>query len=515
MQELILGEGLRLNAIRYSDQEAVIFKDKRYTYRQLNDRVNRLANGLMDMGLKKGDKAAIVLHNCNEYLELYLAMSKAGIISVPLTYRAVSRDLEYMVNNADSCALVFGQDFEDLIWNCKSKFNQVKHYISVGDNPIPWANPYEDLIKSGAEKEPDVEIHETDPIWITFTSGTTGAPKGCLGVHRGWVLQMPINAAEYDIKLNYKFLNTGPLYHVAPYWSALMMLYLGGSVVIMPEFDPLETLRLIQEEKINYIFMVPTMFNLILNLPDEKKKGWDMSSLKSMVVGAAPLLTKTKEEILKFFHSAELFEFYAATELGMVTTLRPVDQMNKVRCCGKPFTGVEIRLLDGEGREVDVGEVGELYMKGFNTFKEYYKNPKATAESRRGDWVTVGDMARRDEEGYYYIVDRKKDMVISGGVNIYPIEIDEVIQKHPKVLEVAVIGVPNEIWGESLKAIVVLKEGQVSDEEEILDFCKDKLTKQKIPRSVEFWPELPKTPGGKITKNTIRARFWKEQEVKI
>jgi acyl-CoA synthetase (AMP-forming)/AMP-acid ligase II len=419
-----------------------------------------------------------------------------------------------MVNSPECSALFFGQDLEELISNSKSNLTTVKHFISIGGRPVSASIQYEDILNTGSEEEPEIEVHEDDPIWITFTSGTTGLPKGCLAVHRGWVLQMPIAAIEINLQPNYRFLNTGPLYHMAPYWMSLLVLYMGGSVVIMPEFDPEGALRLIQEEKIDFLSMVPTMFNFILNLPEEKKK-YDLSSIKAMMVGAAPLLTKTKEEILKYFTSAELVEFYGATELGMVTILKPIDQSRKIRCCGKPFTGVEIKLLDDQGQEVGIGEVGELYMKGFNTFKEYYKNPKATEESRRGEWVTVGDMARKDEEGYYYIVDRKKDMVISGGVNIYPVEIDEIIQTHPKVLEVAVIGVPNEIWGESLKAIVVLKEGQKADEEEILEFCKDKLPKNKIPKSVEFWTELPKNPGGKITKNVIRAKYWTNQEIKV
>lgn len=513
--ELILGEGLRLNAIKFPDKECLVFQNKRFSYKELNQRTNQLANGLIRFGLKKGDKVAMLLHNCNEYLENFLGLAKAGIVSVPLSYRATARDLENMINHSDAKGLIFGEEFEEVVNAIKPQLGQVKKFFVVGEKTIGWAENYEKFLLSNSKEEPGTEVHETDPIWIPYTSGTTGAPKGVVGSHRGWTLQIPLTSMEYKIHDDDIFLNTGPLYHLAPYWLCLTFLYICGKVVVMRDFDPSETLKLIEKEKITAVFIVPTMFNFILNLPEEEKKRWDLRSLRVAIVGAAPLLTKTKEEILKYFSSAQLYEFYAASELGMVTTLKPEDQIRKIRCCGKPFPGVEIKLLDSEGKEVPVGEVGELYMKGFNIFDEYYKNPEATKASRIGNWVTVGDMARMDEERYYYIVDRKKDMVISGGVNIYPIEIDEVIQKHPKVLEVAVVGVPDEVWGESLKAVVVLKEGQMATAEEIIKFCEGKLSKYKIPRSVEFVSSLPKTPSGKIQKSVIRAQYWKDREVKV
>ncbi|MFH1091990.1 MAG: class I adenylate-forming enzyme family protein, partial [Pseudomonadota bacterium] len=398
MQELIIGEGLKLNAIRFPDKEALVYLDRRYTYKQLNERVNRLANALTARGFKKGDKIAVLLHNCNEYLEIFLALAKTGVLTVPLTYRAVPEDWEYMINFSDASGLFFEKEFEEVVKGIRPKLSQVEKYFGVGPEKIDWAEPYDELLSSGSDQEPGVEIHETDPAWISFTSGTTGRPKGCVGCHRGWVLQMPITCMECDIRQTDIFLNTGPIYHLAPYWMCLLNLYIGTTLITMREFDPLETLKFIDREKVTGMFMVPTMFNMILNLPEEAKKGWDLTSLRVISSGAAPLLTKTKEETLKFFPNASLYEFYSASELGIATNLRPEDQMRKVRCCGKPFTGVEIKLLDEEGREVKVGEVGELYMKGFNTFKEYYKNPQATAESRRGEFTTVGDMARMDEE---------------------------------------------------------------------------------------------------------------------
>ena len=513
--ELVLGGGIKRNAIRWPDKEALVFENKRFSFRQLNDRVNQFANALTFRGLIKGDRVAILLHDCSEYLEIFIALAKVGIVSVPLTYRALAKELQFYIGHCDAKGFIFGEEFESIVAEIKPKINSVQEFIVVGPRMIPWAHNYENILSSASKKEPEVEILETDPIWISYTSGTTGTPKGVVGCHRGWVLQMPLISMEYKIHEEDIFLNNGPLYHTAPFDISLTHLYIGAKVVITKGFDPVETLKCIEKEKITSVFMVPTMFNFILNLPEEEKRKHEVSSLRTLIVGAAPLLTKTKEEILKFFPRGQLYEFYAATELGMVTTLKPEDQMRKIRCCGKPFPGVEIKLLDKDGKEVPPGEVGELYMKGFNTFKEYLKNPEVTKASNREGWLTVGDMARMDEEGYYYIVDRKKDLIISGGVNIYPGEIDEVIQKHPKVLEVAVIGVPNEVWGESIKAVVVLKSGEKATEEEIKNFCEGKLAKYKIPRLVDFVSSLPKTPGGKILKSAIRGQYWKDQGVKV
>ncbi len=515
MEELVLGKGLKLNSIRFADKVAMVFQGKRIVYAELNGRVNRLANSLIARVVDKGEKVTILLHNCTEFLEILFALAKAGVVAVPVSYRSTAKDLEYIVNHSDARALIFGADFEEVVRETRPKIQRVQEFIAVGEKSISWAENYENLLLSGSEDEPAVEVHETDPIWIPYTSGTTGTPKGCVGVHRGWVLQMPITCMECDIRHNDIFLNTGPLYHVAPLWMSLLFLYIGGTVVLMKDFDPLETLKLIEREKISNTFFVPTMVNFIMNLPEETKRAFNLQSLRVISSGAAPLLTKTKEEILKYFSSAKLYEIYSATELGIVTILRPEDQLRKIRCCGQPFTGVEIKLFDSEGKEVGMGEVGELFMKGFNTFQEYYKNPQGTNESRKGEWITAGDMARKDEEGYYYIVDRKKDMVISGGVNIYPIEIDEIIQKHPKVLEVAVVGIPDEVWGESLKAVVVLRDGEKASEEEIKEFCEGQLAKYKIPRTVEFTSALPRTPSGKIQKSVIKSRYWKGSDIRV
>ncbi len=261
--------------------------------------------------------------------------------------------------------------------------------------------------------------------------------------------------------------------------------------------------------------MAPTMFTLILSLPHEERAKYDVSSVRCIISAAAPLHTKTKEEILDYFKGADLHEFYGATETGIVTNLRPRDQRRKIRCVGQPFFGADIKLLDAEGREVGPGEVGEIYAATPFLLQEYYKRSEATEKGTHGNYFSVGDMARCDEEGYYYIVDRMQDMIISGGSNIYPAEIEEVLHSHPKIQEAAVIGVPDEKWGESVKAIVVLKPGESASEKDIIEYCKENAADYKKPRSVDFVDDLPRNPSGKILKRIIRKQYWGEQDFQV
>jgi acyl-CoA synthetase (AMP-forming)/AMP-acid ligase II len=299
---------------------------------------------------------------------------------------------------------------------------------------------------------------------------------------------------------------TCPLYHSAPPVFAGLHTILGGFVYVMPKFDPEQFLKVIDEEKITSTFMVPTMLNMVANLPNEVKKKYDLGSMRNLVVGGAPFHISTKKTILEIFDNDCLFEFYGSTETGINTILLPEEQLSKTESCGKVFDGNDILLLDEDRKPVKQGEVGELFMKNNMLIDGYFRNKTATDESFHEGYLSVGDMAYMDEEGYYYIVDRKKDMVISGGVNIYPAEIEITLNHHPKVFDSAVIGVPDEQWGESLKAFVVLKAGCEATAEEIIDYCKENLAHYKKPKCVEFISELPRNPSGKIVKKLLREQ---------
>jgi len=369
----------------------------------------------------------------------------------------------------------------------------------------------------------DVEIKESDLFYLGYTSGTTGFPKGAMIQIKG-ILNIIQNAlvrtaGRKGIDITQRvMLAIMPICHSNSIWATLITFWVGGTNVIFPsgKFAPEKVLKIIEKEKVTTSSMVPTMITKILDLPDEVKNRYDLTCLSSLGCSSAPLLTKTKETALQFFKNARFSEGYGSTETGALTTLRHKDQMRKVRSIGKPNPGIEIKLIDEDGNEVtETGKVGVLWAKAPSAFIGYYKDLEKTKEAIQGEWSTAGDMAYMDEEGYYYLVDRKHDMIISGGENIYPAEIEEIMIKHPRISEVAVIGVPHGEWGEQVKAVVLLKDGVSATEEEIIEFCKDRLAGYKRPRSVDFVEDFPRTATGKILKRLVREPYWREQEARI
>ncbi len=382
-------------------------------------------------------------------------------------------------------------------------------HLVVGD-PSPQA-PFRDY-EAALAAQPTADPTDLAPPGINsmvYTSGTTGRPKGVhrpggidpeviLGVVQGFGLQ-PGNEVH---------IVPAPLYHSAPGLGALLTIALGGTLVIMDKFDPEEFLASTERERVTSSFVVPTIVKRILALPDEVKRRYDVSSLRSLIVGAAPFPLETKKAAIDYFGDC-LYEYYGSTDAGLNTILPPSEQRARPASCGKPVGDSDIRILDDDGNALPTGEVGNIYItNGLVKSMSYYKDPEKTREAFRGDYMTVGDMGYFDADGYLYIVDRKTDMVISAGVNIYPAEIEEVLHEHPAVLDVAVIGVPNEDWGEELKAVVQLRPGVAATADDLIDFCRTRMADYKRPRSVDFVAEVARNPSGKLLKREIRAPYW-------
>ncbi len=517
-----LSDGLRINSWRFPDKDAVVFEDKRISYLELNRRTNQLAHGLLKRGYKRGDHISILMYNQTEFLEVYNALARIGIVSVPINFRLVDEEITYIINDSDSIALIVGDDliervnFEDLEDLGKENF------IVVGDNAPEGTTKYEDIIKDMPENEPEVEQSEDDIFYIGYTSGTTSFPKGCLIKTRS-TLEVVSNAifrnAKRDMPMDLSqrvFLAIMPICHSNSIWATLITFWMGGKNVIFPsgKFDSEEVLSIVDKERVNATSLVPTMIHKILELPDETKNKYNIDSLMGVGSSSAPLRTTTKKEALKFFKNARFSEGYGATEIGAVTTLRHRDQERKEASIGKPNPGIEVQLRDEETGEVvsEPHKVGEMWVKTPAAFAGYYNKPEETKNAIDGDWVTAGDMAYFDDEGYYYLVDRKGDMIISGGENISPGEIEEVITQLPEVEDAAVIGIPNEAWGEEVKAVVQIKEGKELTEEKIINHCKQKLAGFKCPRSVDFVTEFPRTATGKILKRQVKEPYWKDEE---
>ena len=500
---LTLAESLLSSVRKYPDKTAIVFEDRRFTYREFNDRVNRAANALLALGLQKGDRVALLMGNCNEMAEMLMAVGKCGMVAVPVNFRFSAPEIEYVVRQPGCKAFFVANEYADQVGGIRTRLPDVRSYVVVGPAAVKDMDDYEGLLAASSPAEPGIAVGDDDPWFIGFTSGTTGFPKGAVLTHGGRTMPALYIAIEYGLRDTDVGLVVMPLFHSNGFSFTHMGLMLGNTVVIMRNFDPERVLRAIEQHRLSYVSMVPTMYTRILALPAEVMSRYDVSSMRVFISSSAPLLTRTKEDILKFFPSSELNEFYGSTEAGIVTNLKPRDQMRKTRCVGQPVFGIQVKILNAEGNEVAPGEVGELYSLG-PCFQRYDGLPEATERVFRDGWFTAGDLARVDEEGYVYIVDRRTDLILSGGENIYPAEIEDVLVRHPGIAELAVIGIPHPIWGEAVHAVIVATGQEPITLDALDEFCKGRLANYKRPRSIELVDSLPKTATGKILRRTLK-----------
>ncbi len=505
-----LGQMLKINARHFPAATALKDRVRSFTYPETNRRVNRLSHSLLGLGLKKGDKVAVLLENSIEIIEIYLAVAKTGIVIVPMNFRLVGKDIEYIVNNSDAKALIVDNEFTPVIDEIKSCLPNIsrERYIVVGKER-PGYREYESFIQDSPGSEPDAQVLPGDTWILIYTSGTTGKPKGVLRSHESHLSFYFINAVDFGFKPHDVCLNVMPLCHINSTFFTFTFLYIGGSVYVHParSFKAEEILGIIEKEKITFISLIPTHYNLILNVPPEERK-YNVSSIKKLLCSSAPARKSMKLAIMECFPGVELYEGYGSTEAGIVTVLKPEDQLRKLGSIGYESIGTDfIKIINAEGKEAGVGEVGELYSRGPMLFDGYYKLPEKTAASFRGEWFSAGDMAKKDEDGFYQIVDRKDNMIITGGEHVYPSEVEEVIGCHPCVFDAAVISVSDDKWGEKVVAIVITKDDV--DEKTLIDYCKDKLASFKRPKQILFIQpdEMPRTPTGKILHRILREKY--------
>ena len=513
---LNLGEILRVNARKFPDKRALKDACRELSFSQYNERSCRLANGLLGLGLGRGDRLCILSHNCLEFMELYAATAKAGIVAVPINWRISPGDMEYVVQNSDAKAIVVGEKFIPTINGFRSRLRIPKGaFISISGQKQEGYLPFEELLASGSAGEPDVKVDPKD-VWIQlYTSGTTGKPKGVVRTHESYIAFYLLNIIDYGFTLHDYGMIVMPLCHVNSTFYSFVFTYIGGAVYVHREynFDAAELLEIIDREKVTFTSLIPTHYALILGAPEAARRKFDGASMKQILCSSAPVRQQMKLDVMKFFRNAALFEAYGSTEAGLVTLLRPEDQLKKLGSIGKECSGTDrIVILDEDKKPVKPGEVGELYSRGPMMFKEYYEMPEKTAASFIGEYFSAGDMARIDEDGYYMLVDRKANMIITGGEHVYPTEVEEIVSKHPAVFDVAVIGVPHDKWGEAVKAVVILKDGQKATERELIEFCAGKgMASFKRPKSVDFIKpeEMPRTATGKILHRILRERYQK------
>jgi acyl-CoA synthetase (AMP-forming)/AMP-acid ligase II len=505
---MILGKSLSHTAMLYPNRPAIIFEGRSWTHRELLTRVRKLANVLVGLGYRKGDRLAVLGRNSHRYLEASFALALNGICMVPINHRLKPAETGVRLAHAQVSGLMVEPEYLSLLNALDPQIMApLRERIIVLDDAAGGAANYERLLEAAADCDTWVTVSPEDPLYLGYTSGTTGRAKAAIISHRAIVVGFLYKTIEYGFGTDEVSLNPGYFWHSAPRDFALLQIYLGGTTVVMRDFRPEASLKLMEKYRVNNGFFVPTMFRMMLDEPNFRT--FDLTSLRLILSGGAPLPTAIKDAVLASF-GAILHEFYAATETRIVTSISAEELSRKTRSVGRPVRDVELRILDDDGRELPPGATGEIFLRTPTLFSGYYNDPEKTASAFRGEWFSLGDMGRLDEEGYLYLVDRKHDVVISGGENIYPGEVEDVLLRHPAIADAAVIGVPDEKWGEALKAIICLRPGRTATADELNAFCARYLADYLKPRSYDVVTELPRNPSGKVLKRELRSPYWQE-----
>ncbi|MBU4317587.1 MAG: long-chain-fatty-acid--CoA ligase [Proteobacteria bacterium] len=499
---------------RHGDREILVFQEARFTGRQYVERVYRLGNALLGLGLKKGDRVALLLNNSNFSAECFRGANSAGLPFVSLNARNAVPEHIYILNDSGAKALIVGEEFLPMMDKILPGAPDLEHVIVVpGKNKGQFLS-YEDLLAKAPSTEPDIEITAEDPYSIRYTSGTTGKPKGVLQLFRSDITQLYNALMEgLEIQKSDVVALTAPVTHAS---GSQIMPHMakGAKVVIMSGFDSEDLLKTIEKEKITTLYLVPTMIVMLINHPT--LKNYNISTIRTIRYGASPIAPNVLKKAIGIFGDVFL-QGYGLTEASMPLTLLTKEDhrldgseksLKRLKSIGREVLIAKVSIQDPECRILPDGQTGEICVKSDQVMKEYWNNPEATRETLVDGWLHTGDMGYRDEDGYLYLVDRKKDMIISGGFNIYPREVEDALYMHESVLEAAVVGVPDEKWGETVMAFVVLKENKTATEAEIIAHCREQLASYKKPTSVKFLNELPKNANGKMLKKDLKAPYW-------
>jgi fatty-acyl-CoA synthase len=513
-QLLNIGEIIGVHARLQPDRPAVRDLGRALTWAQYEARANRLANAMLGLGLDQGDRVAIYAFNCLEWLELYAACAKAGLVAVPVNFRLATPEVRYLLEDSGAAALFVGADLVQAIGPLRDTLGlPAGHWFQVGGDRLePGYRGYEALLASGADQPPAVTVRPEDPWTLMYTSGTTGRPKGAIRSHRSYALFYLLNAIEFGFTRDDVGLAVMPLCHVNSVFYGFVFTYLGAQVCVYDRksFDPEHLLRVLAEQRITFTSLVPTHYTMMLELPAAVRGARDLGHVGKLLISSAPARRETKLAIMECFRSSRLFEAYGSTEAGLVTLLRPEQQFDKLGSIGREIVGTgRLQLLDEGGAEVADGEVGELWARTPTAFDGYWNLPEATARALRGGWCSAGDLGRRDPDGFYTLVDRKSNMIITGGEKVYPSEVEKVLASHPDVRDVAVIGLPHATWGEAVTAIVVARPGTAPAAAALTALTRRELAGYKIPREIRFIAdeEMPRTATGKILHRVLRDRF--------
>jgi len=495
----VIGDIPRLNARRYPEKKALIMGDQHTTFQELDSMSNKVANGLISSGIKPGDKVAVISENCLEFPVIVYAVAKCGAVLVPVNFRYEKKELIYILNNSDPKILFFGPEHASLVKESSADFSENTETIAISQ---------EIFFKDQSSTPPSIQVNPDSPAMIMYTSGTTGFPKGVLYSHAAYLSVYVGMVIEGDLQHEDVTMVALPLFHNGGL-NALVQptLMMGGSVVVMRRgFEPQAVLEAVERYKVTMTMWVPTMLSMLVNHPDASN--YNLTSLEKIWYGSSPIspaLLKASQELF----NAKFYQWYGQTETGMNSILRPDDHVERAGFTGREMFNSEIRIIDENGNDVSKGETGQIISAQKPLGMLGYLNMEdKTKETIIDGWIYTGDLARVEDNGFFTVVDRMTDMIISGAENIYPKEVEDILCNHPDVLETAVIGIPDDIYGESVLAVVVLKKNQQLMEAELIEFCAQHLARYKKPKKVIFADDLPKNAAGKVTKNIIRAPYW-------
>jgi len=518
---MLLSEILVKANKEYPRLEAVACGEIHYDYSKLNDRVVRLARALMRRGLGFGDKVAIIHRNCHRFLESYFAAANIGAVLVPINYRLSAKDFSYILENSESKALIIEEGLVESARPSIDDSKQLDSIIVTGEstdmNLLQNGLRYEEIIRK--EHSEDLQIPrmlEGKMAHLYYTSGTTGTPKGVILTHRNNYVHAKNTVEAIDLSSKDRWLHVSPMYHLADAWSTWAVTLIGGSHVFVPEFDTERVLETIERERATISNFIPTMLNSLVSHPEIES--YDLNSFRLVMSGGAPIAPEVIREVINSF-GCEYIQTYGLTETSPYLTMSILKDHLKdlpfekrlefLATAGRPFKGINLMVVREDGLEVEQNdeEVGEIIVKGETITPGYWKLPEETAKRIVDGWLHTRDLATVNEEGYVTIVDRMDDMIITGGENVYSIEVENVLYGHPKVMEAAIIGLKDDVWGERIVALIVPKEGESPSEEEIIDHCKSELAAFKTPKQVILVREIPKTTSGKIRKNILREKY--------
>ena len=519
---MYITQSLKRNVQLYPNKIATAYLDRSFTWEQSLERISKLAAGIKDMGIDIQDRVAILAHNSDRYFEIIYSVSWAGGVFVPINTRLAPPEIQFWINDSESKIIFVDSNFSEVVKTLvkENKIPSIKKIIYISDDASPENMiEYEELLKN--ETIEDAMRGYEDLAGIFYTGGTTGRSKGVMLSHFNMVINAFNGATMGDFSQNSRWLHAAPMFHIADCAGLFGVSQVGGSHFFIPGFIPKIFFEAVSKYKINETILVPTMVNMAVH--DEEIKNYDLSSLRKIMYGASPMPEPVIVKAMEMLPNCTFYHAYGQTECAPLLTLSGPEThvfegplAYKFKSCGQAVPGVELKIADEKGNEVQKGEVGEIYARGPNIMLGYWKQKELTSKAMADGWMKTGDGAKMDKDGYVYIVDRVKDMIISGGENIYSTEVENAIYQMKNILECAVIGIPDEKWGETVHAIVRLKKGEKASEKEIIEHCHKIIAGFKCPKSISFREEpMPVSGAGKILKTELRKSFWEDSEKQV